>query len=77
LVSLLMAFANYKIRDLTHSSLFITTVSFLGLLTGTALILYYEYTNQPEQLIFILVIYAILTLASWVFSRRHVRRGGS
>ncbi|MDX2464004.1 MAG: APC family permease [Porticoccus sp.] len=70
LVSLLMAFANYKIRDLTNSSLFITTVSFLGLLTGTALILYYEYNNQPQQLLFIIILYTLLTIASWLFSRR-------
>ena len=69
LVSLLMAFANYKIRDLTNSSLFITVVSFLGLLTGTALILYYEYSNQPQQLLFIIVLYTLLTIASWLFSR--------
>ena len=69
LVSLLMAFANYKIRDLTNSSTLITVLSFLGLLCGAVLILYYEFNNQPQQLIFILVIYVILTTSSWLYSR--------
>ncbi|MEE4245754.1 MAG: APC family permease [Kangiellaceae bacterium] len=77
LVSLLMAFANYKIHDLTNSSLFITTVSFLGLLTGTALILYYEYNNQPQQLLFIIVLYTLLTIASWFFSRKKTHQVGN
>jgi len=69
LVSLLMAYANYKIRDLTKSSLFITTISFIGLLIGTILILYYEFSNQPQQLLFIVSIYTLLTIGSWFFSR--------
>jgi len=70
LVSLLMAFANFKIRHLTDSSTVITVLSFLGLLCGTVLILYYEYKNQPEQLLFILGLYALLTTGSWLYSRR-------
>lgn len=70
LVSVLMAYANYKIRDLTNSSLFITAVSFFTLLLGTLLIFYYEYNTQPQQLIFIIVIYIFLTLGSWLFSRK-------
>lgn len=77
LVSLLMAFANYKIRDLTNSSLFITTVSFFGLLSGTALILYYEYNNQPQQLLFIIGLYTLLTIVSWFFSRRVAHQAGN
>jgi len=69
LVSLLMAYANYKIRALTNSSLFITIVSFFALLIGALLILYYEYNNQPKQLIFIIGLYILLTLGSWLFSR--------
>lgn len=71
-VSLLMAYANYKIRDLTDSSLFITIFSFCSLLMGTVLILYYEFKHQPQQLIFVIGIYALLTLCSWLFSRRKV-----
>jgi peptidoglycan/LPS O-acetylase OafA/YrhL len=76
-VSLLMAFANYRIRDLTKSSTFVTLLSFLGLLAGTCLILYYEYHNQPRQLVFILALYTVLAICSWLFSRNHGHRKGN
>ena len=38
-------------------------------LGGAVLIFYYELNNQPKQLIFILVLYVILTTSSWVYSR--------
>ena len=69
LVSLLMAYANYKIRDLTHSSPVITILAIVGLLAGTILIFYYEFNNQLEQMIFIAGIYILLTFASWLYSR--------
>ncbi|MBV1915148.1 MAG: APC family permease [Pseudomonadales bacterium] len=68
LVSLLMAYANFRIRDLTESSLFITMASFFGLLLGTVLILYYEFEHQPEQLFFIGGLYVLLTLSAWAYS---------
>jgi amino acid transporter len=76
LVSLLMACANYKIRDLTNSSLFITLVSILGLLIGTVLILYYEFYNQPQQLLFIIGLYILLTIGSWLFSKNRSHQVG-
>ncbi len=77
LVSLLMAYANYKIRDLTDSSTFITVLSFLGLLCGTALIFYYEFNNQPKQLIFILGTYVLLTIGSWLYSKGKKHKVGN
>ena len=72
LVSLLMAYANYKIRHLTKSSATISILSMMGLLLGTVLIVYYELINQPEQLLFIGGIYVFLTIGSWVYSRAGV-----
>jgi amino acid transporter len=69
LVSLLMAFTNYKIRKLTDSSTLITVLSILGLFAGTILILYYELNDQPQQVVFILGLYVILTITSWLFSK--------
>ncbi len=69
LVSLLMAIANFKIRAKTNSSTLITIVSILGLLMGTILILYYEYQSNPEQLLFIVILYGILSLGAWGYSR--------
>jgi amino acid transporter len=69
LVSLLMSYANYKIRDLTNSSAFLTLFSLSGLLLGTVLIFYYEISTQIQQMIFISGLYGILTLCSWLYSR--------
>jgi len=76
LVSLLMAYANFKIRDLTNSSPVITIISFLGLTSGAILILYYEFSNKPRQMFFIGGIYALLTLGSWLYSNRKVHQIG-
>ncbi len=69
LVSALMAYANYKVRGLTRSSSLITILALVGLIFGTVLILYYEFTNQPQQLVFIGGLYILLTLGSWLYSR--------
>ncbi len=69
LVSLLMAYANYRIRDLTASSVVLTLLAFFGLLAGTVLILYYEFSDQPKQMLFILGFYTVLTLAAWLYAK--------
>ena len=69
LVSLLMAFANFKIRHLTDSSASITIISLVGLLTGTVLILYYEFSSHIEQLLFIGILYILLVTGSWLYSK--------
>ena len=69
LVSLLMAYANFKIHDLTNSSSFLTIFSLFGLMLGTMFIVYYEFSTHIQQMIFIGGLYCILTLASWLFSR--------
>ncbi len=71
LVSFLMSVANFKIRDKTDSSTLITVFSMLGLLVGTVLILWYEYQSDPEQLLFIIMLYAILALGAWGYARMH------
>ena len=74
LVSLLMAYANYRIRDLTNSSSLLTILSIVSLLLGTLLIFYYEFNNQISQMFFISGIYILLTLASWLYSRSKSRQ---
>jgi len=69
LVSLLMAYANYTIRDLTDSSKALTILALLGLTSGTVLIFYYEFSTQPQQIFFIGGLYSLLTLGSWLYSR--------
>jgi len=71
LVSLLMAYANFTIRDRTNSSLILTVTAFVGLLIGALLILYYELLYQPAQLVFIAAFYGILTVGAGLYSKRH------
>lgn len=70
LVSLLMAIANFKIRKETNSSTFLTLLSIVGLALGGILILYYELTNNWQQMLAIIVIYFLLALGAWWFSSR-------
>ena len=69
LVSLLMAIANFKIRKETGSSIWITIAAMLGLLMGTVLIFYYELKTNPQQLLFIVILYIILALGAWGYAR--------
>ncbi len=69
LVSLLMAIANFKIRHATNSSTLFTSIAILGLSIGSILILWYEYKTKPEQMLFILILYALLTLGAWGYAK--------
>jgi len=71
LVSLLMAIANYKIRDKTNSSRFLTALSILGLGIGGLLILYYEFTTKWEQMLVIIVLYILLAFGAWIYSKKN------
>jgi len=79
LVSLLMAVANFKIRSKTKSSTLITAFSIIGLLIGAILILLYEYQSNREQLLFIVVLYFVLTMGAWGYARmrRNMAKGSS
>lgn len=77
LVSLLMAFANYKIRNLTNSSSVLTIFAVFGLMFGTILIFYYEFSTQLQQMFFIGGIYILLTVGSWLYSRGKVYNVGN
>jgi len=70
LVSLLMAVANYKIREKTNSSKFLTALSILGLGIGGILILYHEFTTKWEQMIAIIILYIILAFGAWKYSKK-------
>ncbi|MDX1446660.1 APC family permease [Lishizhenia sp.] len=74
LVSLLMAVANYKLRNKTNSSGFLTVSSILGLGISGILILYYEFTNKWEQMIAIIILYAVLGFGAWIYARKNDRK---
>jgi amino acid transporter len=69
LVSLLMAIANFKIRDKTNSSTLLTALSIVGLGIGGVLILYYEFSTNWEQMAFIISLYLILAVGAWRFAK--------
>jgi len=69
LVSLLMSIANFHIREKTNASTSFTLISMAGLFIGTVFILYYEYQTKPEQLLFIVGLYALLSLGAWSYAK--------
>jgi hypothetical protein len=69
LVSVLVAYANYKIHDFADSSAVLKFFSLFGLLSGTVFIVYYEISTHIQQMMFIGGLYGILTLGSWLYSR--------
>ncbi len=73
LVSLLVAYTNYVIRDKTHSSTVIMILSIIGLFMGVIFILYYEFTTKLDQMLFILAIYIILGTGAYLYARRRER----
>lgn len=75
LVSLLMAVANYKIRDKTESSTILTLSAIIGLSLGGVLIFYYEFRNNWQQMVAIIVLYILLAAAAWGFSKRKKAKG--
>jgi amino acid transporter len=70
LVSLLMAVANYTIRNKTKSSKLLTLLSIGGLGIGGVLILYFEFTTNWEQMIAIITLYIILAFGAWKSSKK-------
>ena len=69
LVSLLMAIANFKIRKKTNSSDFFTLVAIAGLTIGSVLILWYEYKTKPKQMLFIVILYAVLSIGAYGYAK--------
>ena len=69
-VSFLMAFANYRKRHETKTHIFPAIVAMLGLFVAGILIFWFEYQNDPIQLISILSLYAVLGVCAYFFSKR-------
>lgn len=70
IVSLLMAYANFRLRHQTGASSLLAIAAMLGLGIATFLILYYEYHHAPLQFYAVIVLYGLLTLGAWVYSLR-------
>ena len=74
LVSLLMAVANFKIRKQTKSHPLFAVIAISGLVTGAVLILWYEYKTKYEQLLFIVLIYLILSVGAYAYAKFRVKK---
>ncbi len=74
LVSLLMAFANYRKREETKSSTIMTLLAIAGLMVAGLLILYFEFTHNRQQLYYILGIYAVLGAGSYLYTKSHTSK---
>ncbi len=72
-VCLLMSVINYRIRRQTNSSAAICLLSIAGLLLGVVCILYYEVRHRPDQFLFTLGAYVLLTAGAWIYTRRQAR----
>jgi len=71
IVSLLMAYTNYKKRLETNSSQLLTSAAFLGLLVAGLLIVYFEFTENKEQFLYIISIYILLGIGAFIYSKKH------
>ncbi len=71
IVSLLMAFSNYKKRKETNSSALFTISAVVGLLVAALLIVYFEFTENKEQFMYILIIYILLGIGATLYSKKN------
>lgn len=73
-VSLVMAYCNFKIRQYTGANPILAFIAMFGLLIAGLLILYFEYNESPEELINILGLYVLLIIGSFFYARKKIRK---
>lgn len=64
-----MAYANYIKRHETKTRLFPAIVAMTGLFGSGVLMFYYEFTENPTQLVYILAMYLVLFIGAFVYAR--------
>ncbi len=74
LVSFLMAYANFTIRHKTNSNGPIALLAMFALAISGSLILYYEFTTDLLEMLFIILIYVLLVLGAWAYSIIRARK---
>lgn len=70
LVSFLMAFANFKVREQTDSSGIISLLAIFSLGMSTFFIFYYEVVHHLNEIYYIFNLYFLLTLGAYLYSSR-------
>lgn len=69
IVSFLMAYANFKIKDKTKTKGLYAITAMLGLLGALVCIVYYEFTTEPTKMAYIFGLYGILTLCAYLYAK--------
>ena len=69
IVSFIMALSNFIKRKETHSGGIISSVAMIGLFSAGCIIIYYEWTENPEQLLAVGILYLLLTLGALFYRR--------
>jgi amino acid transporter len=72
IVSFLMAYANYKKRKQTNTHILPAIIAMIGLFGSGILIFYFEFTENPVQLIYIFIMYLILIIGAFVYSKKGI-----
>lgn len=70
IVSLLVTFANFRMRFRTQSSTPVVVASMLCLMSAACFMLFFEFQHEPLQLLATLVLYVGLGVLAWMFSRQ-------
>lgn len=73
-VSFLMACANLKVKDKTHTKSSYAILAMVGLFAALVMIFYYEFTSNTLQFAIILGLYAVITFLAWLYSLARKRR---
>jgi len=74
IVSFLMAYANFIKRAETKTHIVPAIIAMTGLFIGGFLIFYFEFTENPKELIYIFSIYFMLTVFAWLYARHKAKR---
>lgn len=67
-VSMLMAYTNFKVRKQSNSSLLFTLLAVVGLFIAGTLVVYFEFTENKNQFLYILIIYVLLGIGAWYYA---------
>jgi amino acid transporter len=70
IVSFLMAWANYRMRAKTKTSLLMAIAAMLGLFIAGVLIIYFEFTQDSHELFTIFGMYTVLVAGSFLYAKR-------
>ena len=69
IVSFLMAYANYKKRHETNTHVLPAIIAMIGLFGSGILIFYFEFTENPKQLLYIIIMYLLLIIGASIYAR--------